>query len=125
MLLRSLIVAILLGGWCLTGGAVTLLAAEDPAAPIEEIDFEEGYEPNGERAWDPIEPVNRGIFWFNDKLYFYALKPIAKGYRAVVPEAGREAVGNVFTNLGAPIRIVNNALQGKVIGTLDEDHLPG
>ena len=54
MLLRSLIVAILLGGWCLTGGAVTLLAAEDPAAPIEEIDFEEGYEPNGERAWDPI-----------------------------------------------------------------------
>jgi phospholipid-binding lipoprotein MlaA len=96
------------------------MAAEDAVAAVEEVDFEEGYEPNGEKVWDPIEPVNRGIFWFNDKLYFYALKPIAKGYRAVVPEPGREAVANVFTNLGAPARIVNNALQGKVIGTLDE-----
>ena len=120
MLVRSLIAAVVFGGWCLTGSAGAVLAAEEPAAPVETIDFEEGYEPNGERVWDPIEPVNRGIFWFNDKLYFYALKPIAKGYRTVVPEPGREAVANVFTNLGAPVRIVNNALQGKVIGTLDE-----
>src|SRR5512147_1456836 len=120
MSLRSLMAAILLGWGCLGGGPAFAMAADDSAAAAGEIDFEEGYEPNGEKVWDPIEPVNRGIFWFNDKLYFYALKPIAKGYRAVVPEPGREAVGNVFTNLGAPVRIVNNALQGKVIGTLDE-----
>lgn len=120
MLLRSLIAAVVFGGWCLIAGPGAAMAAEDPAAPAGEIDFEEGYEPNGEVVWDPIEPVNRGIFWFNDKLYFYALKPVARGYRAAVPEAGREAVQNVFTNLGAPVRIVNSALQGKVIGTLDE-----
>ncbi len=32
---------------------------------------------------DPFEPLNRAFFEFNDKLYFYALKPIATGYKAV------------------------------------------
>ena len=105
--------------WSSAGLVVGAAAEESACAPVESS-LGDGYEPNGDEAWDPLEPVNRGIFWFNDKLYFYALKPVAKGYRAVVPEAGREAVGNVFTNLGAPMRIVNNALQGKVIGTLDE-----
>lgn len=62
---------------------------------------------------DPIEPVNRAMFWFNDKLYFYVLKPVAKGYRKVVPESARISVSNFFSNLAAPIRIVNNALQFK------------
>lgn len=62
---------------------------------------------------DPIEPVNRAMFWFNDKLYFYVLKPVAKGYRKVVPEPARISVSNFFSNLAAPIRIVNNALQFK------------
>jgi phospholipid-binding lipoprotein MlaA len=96
-------------------------AAEDSTCcPPVATALGDDYEMNGEVAWDPLEPVNRGIFWFNDKLYFYALKPVAKGYRAVVPEPGRKAVGNVFTNLGAPVRIVNHALQGKLICTLDE-----
>jgi phospholipid-binding lipoprotein MlaA len=60
------------------------------------------------------------MFWFNDKLYVYALKPVAKGYRAVTPEPVRESVGNVFRNLTAPVRIVNSLLQFKVINTLDE-----
>lgn len=68
---------------------------------------------------DPLEPVNRGIFWFNDKLYFYFLKPIARGYR-VVPEGVRTRVGNVFTNLAFPIRFVNNLLQLKFRGAAIE-----
>lgn len=71
-------------------------------------------------AWDPLEPFNRGMFWFNDKLYFYALKPVAKGYRAVTPEPVRESVSNFFRNLTAPVRVVNSLLQGKVTGALDE-----
>jgi phospholipid-binding lipoprotein MlaA len=62
---------------------------------------------------DPLEPINRGIFWFNDKLYFYLLKPIARGYRWAVPEPWRIAVQNVFSNLATPIRLVNAGLQGK------------
>ncbi len=29
---------------------------------------------------DPLEPVNRLFFHFNDKLYYWVLKPFAKGY---------------------------------------------
>jgi phospholipid-binding lipoprotein MlaA len=62
---------------------------------------------------DPLEPMNRGIFWFNDKLYFYLVKPVARGYRWAVPEPWRIAVQNVFSNLATPIRFVNAGLQGK------------
>ena len=64
-------------------------------------------------VWDPIEPFNRGMFWFNDKLYFWLMKPIARGYRWITPEPFRVAVGNVFTNFATPVRFVNAGLQGK------------
>jgi phospholipid-binding lipoprotein MlaA len=62
---------------------------------------------------DPLETFNRGMFWFNDKLYFYLMKPIARGYRWIAPEPFRVAVGNVFSNLATPVRVVNAGLQGK------------
>lgn len=65
---------------------------------------------------DPIEPVNRAVFWFNDKLYFYLIKPVAKVWR-FLPEPVRTATGRVFDNLGAPVRAVNNALQFNLSGT--------
>ncbi len=61
---------------------------------------------------DPLEPVNRAMFWVNDKLYFYALKPAARAYR-VVPESFRQSVDNFFVNLGTPVRFVNCLLQLK------------
>jgi phospholipid-binding lipoprotein MlaA len=61
---------------------------------------------------DPIEPFNRGMFWVNDKLYFYLFKPIARGDR-VVPEPARESVSNFFSNLGTPVRFANSLLQLK------------
>ena len=61
---------------------------------------------------DPIEPFNRAMFWFNDKLYFYFLKPIARVYR-VVPEDIRVSVANFFSNLGAPVRAINAGFQAK------------
>ena len=65
---------------------------------------------------DPLESFNRGMFWINDKLYFYLFKPIARGYRHVAPEPVRESVGNAFDNIGAPVRFLNCLLQGKVRG---------
>jgi phospholipid-binding lipoprotein MlaA len=66
---------------------------------------------------DPIEPVNRGIFYVNDKLYRWVLKPVAKGYKYVVPEGVRISVRNFFINLATPIRAVNTLLQGKIKDT--------
>jgi len=69
---------------------------------------------------DPLEPFNRAMFTFNDRLYFGVLKPVAEAYRAVVPEPSRVSVGNFFSNLRSPIRFVNCLLQANVIGAATE-----
>jgi phospholipid-binding lipoprotein MlaA len=63
---------------------------------------------------DPLEPLNRFFFHFNDKLYYWVLKPVAKGYSAIVPEDVQIAVRNFFNNLRSPTRAVNSLLQGQV-----------
>lgn len=65
---------------------------------------------------DPIQPYNRAIFTFNDKLYHYGFKPVCKGYNAILPEPARRSVANFFTNLKMPKRLVNCLLQGKLKG---------
>lgn len=62
---------------------------------------------------DPLRPFNIAMFHFNDKLYFWVLKPAAKGWKTVVPEPARNGVNNFFYNLGFPIRFVNSILQLK------------
>ena len=60
---------------------------------------------------DPLEPFNRAMFHFNDKLYFWVLKPVAQGYNKVVPEAPRVGVKNFFSNLRFPIRFLSCLFQ--------------
>jgi len=62
---------------------------------------------------DPFEQWNRAMFLFNDKLYFWLLKPVSKGYKAVVPTPVRRGVRNFFHNITAPVRMVSALLQGK------------
>ena len=75
---------------------------------------EEAKEEQAPAIADPIEPFNRAMFEFNDKLYFWLLKPVAQGYKAVVPEEARVSVKNFFSNLGFPIRFVSCLLQADV-----------
>lgn len=65
---------------------------------------------------DPLEPMNRAFFYFNDKLYFWLFKPVARGYGYIFPQSVRIGVRNFFDNLGFPIRFVNCVLQGKFEG---------
>ncbi|BAU48932.1 ABC transporter [Sulfurifustis variabilis] len=62
---------------------------------------------------DPLEPFNRAMYTFNDKFDRYLLKPVAKGYRAVMPAPVRRGVSNFFANLTEPLVALNSALQGK------------
>ena len=62
---------------------------------------------------DPLGPWNRAMFRFNDKVYFWVLKPVSRAYRNVVPRLARTGVENFFDNLGAPRRFVSNLLQLK------------
>jgi phospholipid-binding lipoprotein MlaA len=73
-----------------------------------------------DRIADPLEPFNRAMFHFNDKLYFWVLKPVAQGYGKIVPEPARVGVSNFFTNLASPIRMVNCLLQGNLSGAASE-----
>ncbi|ODS34444.1 MAG: lipoprotein [Candidatus Scalindua rubra] len=49
-------------------------------------------------------------------MYYYAFKPLTKGYKAVVPEKARLGVRNFFTNIGMPVRFFNCIFQGKFKG---------
>ena len=62
---------------------------------------------------DPLQPMNRAFFHFNDKLYFWVVKPAGKGYSKVVPRPARTCVGRLFANVKYPVHLVNNLLQGK------------
>lgn len=85
---------------------------DNPEDPFEEDPFDQQEEVIQTVA-DPIAGFNRAMFTFNDKLYYWALKPVASGYRAVVPTPVRIGVKNFFYNLLAPVRLVNCLLQGK------------
>jgi len=62
---------------------------------------------------DPIEPVNRAIFSFNEKFDQYVFKPVTETYVKVVPSLVRRGVSNVFGNISDAFSAVNNLLQGK------------
>jgi len=63
---------------------------------------------------DPLSFFNKGMYNFNDKLYFWILKPVAKGYASIIPERGRVSVKNFFDNLAFPVRFVSNILQARM-----------
>ena len=103
-------------GEALPASSVILCQAEESLeTEFEEDDWLETDEDFSYIA-DPFEPVNRIFFHFNDKLYFWVLKPVSTGYEKVFPEQMRIFVRNFFSNLYTPIRAVNCLLQGKPKG---------
>ena len=62
---------------------------------------------------DPWEPFNQTMFTFNLKVDEYALRPVAKAYDAILPDAAQRGVGRFFKNLGVVERFANNLFQGK------------
>ncbi|MEW6260528.1 MAG: VacJ family lipoprotein [Thermodesulfobacteriota bacterium] len=116
-------------GWLIAMLGMLLMAntcsyAAQPKDPFqdEDLDFleEEEKEPPAPSIADPLEPWNRVMFQFNDKLYFWVLKPVAQGYKAVTPDLVREGIRNFFHNLSGPLRAVNCFFQGKMADSADE-----
>ena len=63
---------------------------------------------------DPLEGLNRAIFSFNQTLDNYLLRPVAVGYRWIIPVWGRDRVTSFFNNLEEPVTFVNAVLQADV-----------
>jgi phospholipid-binding lipoprotein MlaA len=85
----------------------------EPAAAIDSGD-EDYLDEEAELVADPIEPFNKAMYHFNDKLYYWVLKPVAQGYKAILPEGPRTGVSNFFYNLSMPVRFAGCLMQGKL-----------
>jgi phospholipid-binding lipoprotein MlaA len=79
----------------------------------EEEDWEEEWEDSATIA-DPLEPLNRFFFHFNDKLYYWALKPVARVYSGFFPEDLQIAIRNAFDIRKSSEEVVRFALNSTV-----------
>ena len=97
-------------------------SSESLPAPIPADSLDEPFDPFAQAGegsleeYDPWEPLNTKIFEFNRKIDHWILKPVAKGYNAIVPDLLQEGVSNFFYNARVVPRFVNNVLQGKFRG---------
>ena len=69
---------------------------------------------------DPLEPMNRAVYKFNDGFDKVLTKPAAEMYRDLIPAAIRTGIGNFFSNINDVIVALNNALQGKMIDAIND-----
>jgi phospholipid-binding lipoprotein MlaA len=67
----------------------------------------------GANPADPLEPLNRSIFAFNEGADRVVFKPVATAYQTVTPSPIRTGIGNFFGNVSDVWSLVNNALQLK------------
>ncbi len=65
-----------------------------------------------DEIYDPIEPINRAIFGFNNVADRIILEPVAKGYRKL-PSPVQSGVSNFLSNLRTPLVAINQLLQGQ------------
>jgi len=86
----------------LLAGCATRPPADDPEALAE-----------FRQTNDPIEPFNRTMYDVHEGIDRVVLAPVARGYRAAVPEPVRTGVRNVLGNLRSPIILANDMLQGE------------
>ncbi|MDB5374180.1 MAG: Phospholipid-binding lipoprotein MlaA [Belnapia sp.] len=86
----------------LLAGCATRPPASDPEALAEY-----------QQTNDPGEPANRQLYAVHQGIDKYLLRPVAVGYRAVVPEPIRIGVRNVLGNLRTPVILANDMLQGE------------
>jgi phospholipid-binding lipoprotein MlaA len=68
---------------------------------------------------DPWEGFNRKTHAFNSNVDHYFMKPVARGYDTMMPDAPQRGVRNFFRNLGEVTTFLNQLLQGKFEGSMD------
>jgi phospholipid-binding lipoprotein MlaA len=94
-------------------GAILVLATLLAAAGVPTARAQEA----ANAEYDPLERVNRKVFWLNDTLDVYVLEPVATGWDRIAPEPVQRSISNFFYNVRFPIVAANDLLQGKVKAT--------
>ena len=88
----------------------SVLSEEADKVSTTSSDFETTY--NEDEIYDPLEPINRAIFSFNNFADKIILEPTAKGYRKL-PSQIQLGISNFLSNLRAPLVVINQLLQGQ------------
>lgn len=104
-----------LGAWLLTGAAGSAAATPEPERGTPGTTTE-----TEAVVRDPLEPLNRGVFWFNEQVDRFALEPVARGWAWIAPEVARRSLRNFFENLRFPIQLANHVLQAKPGGAVTD-----
>lgn len=81
------------------------LVPQAPPAPAR------GAAEDGVDIGDPLEDVNRVVFWVNDMVDTLVLRPVAWTYGEIAPAFVKRAFGNFFRNLDSPVVLANDLLQ--------------
>lgn len=89
--------------------AAALLAGCATAPPRSDVEAYREYK----KTNDPMEPLNRGVFAFNDAMDHVIAKPLAQGYKFITPKFLRNIISNILDNLEEPLTLVNDILQGE------------
>jgi phospholipid-binding lipoprotein MlaA len=84
---------------CVLSGCATRSSGAPRAAAVGEND-------------DPLQPVNRKIFTFNEFIDRILLRPVAKAYIEFVPQGVRRSIHDALANAKQPIVMLNEALEG-------------
>ena len=64
-------------------------------------------------VYDPLEPMNRQVFAFNEAADKAVIGPVASAYETVTPKFARTGISNFLSNLRSPVVFVNDVLQGE------------
>lgn len=114
----SIAILILAGGLGLASPAPSWAAEAEAKVPVP-VNLETAQakdsqtDDDEEDVNDPLEPINRVIFEFNEFIQDAFLRPIAKLYNENVNVTVRQGIGNFLENLSSPIVIANDILQGE------------
>ncbi len=81
--------------------AVPAMAAEDDAGDARPL------------IADPWEGFNRRVHGFNTVADRFVFRPVARGYDWIAPAPVQTGISRFFANLGMPVTVVNQALQGR------------
>jgi phospholipid-binding lipoprotein MlaA len=73
----------------------------------------------GTTPGDPYEKFNRKMWSLDESLDRHIAKPVAKGYRGVMPAVLRHGLSNMLENVSEPFTVINCFLQGKPVRGLN------
>lgn len=98
-------------------GLGTAVNASNAVAEMLGADAVAPAEPSPDEATgpgDPLEPMNRAIFGFNEELDNWVLQPVASTWDFIAPTPIERGIENFYNNLLFPVRFVNLLLQGEL-----------